>query len=220
MDGSYIINNILEYSGLNPKSFSEKIGLDRPQAIYDIQKGKTKNISPNMADKIVSAFPEINRTWLLTGEGEMLKEGAGRVPRTQETQGTPVYNIDVVCGREGRDLMFADERIIGYVDLPGISRSSHIIEASGDSMAPRINSGDRIVVREIETWDFFVFGQAYVVITDEYRLLKYVRKHPERPNEYVLLRSENPAYDDIELPIAAIRKLFVVENVLSVKNVL
>ena len=77
MDGSYIINNILEYSGLNPKSFSEKIGLDRPQAIYDIQKGKTKNISPNMADKIVSAFPEINRTWLLTGEGEMLNPTPG-----------------------------------------------------------------------------------------------------------------------------------------------
>ena len=215
-----IIDNLLLYSGLNPKSLSEKIGLERPQAIYDIQKGKTKNISPNMSDKIISAFPEISRTWLLTGEGEMLKESAGKQPRTQEAPGTPVYNIDVVCGTEGRDLYFADERIIGYVDLPGINRSSHIIEASGDSMSPRINSGDRIVVREIETWDYFVYGQAYVIITDEYRLLKYVRKHPERPNEYVLLRSENLAYDDIELPIAAIRKLFVVENVLSVKNVL
>lgn len=216
MNASDIICNVLNYSNLNPKNLSEKIGLDRPQAIYDIQKGKTKNISPNMADKIASAFPEINRTWLLTGEGEMLKGGA---ENTQQI-GTPVYNIDVVCGREGCELSFTDERIIGYVDLPGISHASHIIEASGDSMSPRINNGDRIVVREIETWDYFVYGQAYVIITDEYRLLKYVRKHPDCPREFVILRSENPAYDDIELPITAIRKLFVVENVLSVKNVL
>ena len=75
-----IIDNLLLYSGLNPKSLSEKIGLERPQAIYDIQKGKTKNISPNMSDKIISAFPEISRTWLLTGEGEMLKGEADTPP--------------------------------------------------------------------------------------------------------------------------------------------
>lgn len=31
-----VIDKILSYSGLNAKMFAEKIGLDRPQAIYDI----------------------------------------------------------------------------------------------------------------------------------------------------------------------------------------
>lgn len=77
---SNIINKLLIYSELNAKSFSEKIGLERPQAIYDILKGKTKSISFAMQDKILSAFPELNRTWLMTGEGEMLKgenQGSG-----------------------------------------------------------------------------------------------------------------------------------------------
>lgn len=77
---SDIINKLLIYSKLNAKSFSEKIGLERPQAIYDILKGKTKSISLAMQDKILSVFPELNRTWLLTGEGEMLKgesQGSG-----------------------------------------------------------------------------------------------------------------------------------------------
>lgn len=77
---SDIINKLLIYSELNAKSFSEKIGLERPQAIYDILKGKTKSISLAMQDKILSVFPELNRTWLLTGEGEMLKgesQGSG-----------------------------------------------------------------------------------------------------------------------------------------------
>ncbi len=70
-----IINNLLSYSGLNAKQFAERIGLERPQAIYDIQKGKTKTISPGMANKILSAFPAINRAWLLSGEGQMLRKG-------------------------------------------------------------------------------------------------------------------------------------------------
>ena len=36
MSGSEIICKILTHYQLNPKSFSEKIGLERPQAIYDI----------------------------------------------------------------------------------------------------------------------------------------------------------------------------------------
>lgn len=73
MDSVEILNNLLIYSGLNIKSLSEKIGLDRPQALYDIQKGKTKAFSQAMSIKIVSVFPTINKSWLLTGEGEMLK---------------------------------------------------------------------------------------------------------------------------------------------------
>lgn len=72
MKGAYVLNKLLEYSKLNGKSFSEKIGLIRPQAIYDIQNGKTQNISVSMANKIISAFPEVNKSWLFTGDGEML----------------------------------------------------------------------------------------------------------------------------------------------------
>lgn len=73
MTSKEIIDRILQIKGLNTKSFSEKIGLDRPQAIYDIQKGKTKNISAQIANKILSVFPDINKTWLLTGEGPETK---------------------------------------------------------------------------------------------------------------------------------------------------
>lgn len=68
-----IISNLLKYSNLNAKQFAEKIGLSRPQAVYDILKGKTKSISPSMANKILSVFPEVNRAWLLSGDGAMLK---------------------------------------------------------------------------------------------------------------------------------------------------
>lgn len=67
-----IIIKLLEHSKLNVKQFSEKLGMKRAQAIYDIMSGKTKRISEKLASQIISEFPEINKTWLLTGEGEML----------------------------------------------------------------------------------------------------------------------------------------------------
>lgn len=71
-----VITKLLTYSGLNAKQFSEKIGLDRPQAIYDLLSGKTKGISANMRSKILSRYPLLNQNWLLTGEGEMLRGGS------------------------------------------------------------------------------------------------------------------------------------------------
>ena len=68
-----VIIKLLDYSKLNVKQFSEKLGMRRAQAIYDIVSGKTKRISDNLANKIISVFPEINKAWLFTGEGEMLR---------------------------------------------------------------------------------------------------------------------------------------------------
>nr|DAN87907.1 MAG TPA: hypothetical protein [Caudoviricetes sp.] len=96
MTGAEIIANILSYSKLNVNSFSEKIGLKRAQAIYDIQKGKTKGISKQMSSKIISVFPEINRVYLLTGEGEMLKsEHVAAAPAAGSTASTPPMSDDI-----------------------------------------------------------------------------------------------------------------------------
>lgn len=74
MSGSEIMNQLLEFLHLRAGTFARKIGYPRPQKIYDIQKGKTKYISNDVANDIVAAFPNINKSWLLSGEGSMVKE--------------------------------------------------------------------------------------------------------------------------------------------------
>lgn len=66
------IEEMLAYLNINAKAFSEKLGYERPQIIYDIQKGKTKRISEDLAIKITSVFPIIRKSWLLADEGEMV----------------------------------------------------------------------------------------------------------------------------------------------------
>lgn len=87
MNSSERIDNILKIFNLNVKSFSEKIGLDRPQAIYDIRKGKTSSITEGMANKIISVFPEISRIWILTGEGSMLQEHEEKAAAAEDGKG-------------------------------------------------------------------------------------------------------------------------------------
>lgn len=135
-------------------------------------------------------------------------------------KGALIYDIDATCGLSGRDIEFADERVVGSIDTPEINPDSKIIFATGDSMLPLIASGDRIVIRRIESWDYFNYGQVYLIITNEYRFIKRVRRHPKDDENLILLRSENSEFDDIDLPRKEIIHLFIVENILSIKNIL
>jgi hypothetical protein len=62
--------------------------MERPQAIYDIINGKTRSITEKMAIKIISVFSDINKSWLMSGEGAMLTEGPyERMNRILKTEG-------------------------------------------------------------------------------------------------------------------------------------
>ncbi len=99
-----VIFKLLDYSKLNAKQFSEKLGMKRGQAIYDIISGKTKRISEKLANQIISEFPEINRTWLLTGEGEMLKN----TPAVAESHSISIAGEEI---KENKINVNADETI-------------------------------------------------------------------------------------------------------------
>ena len=80
---------IVDVYKISPVEFSKRYNDPKAVKTYNIL-SERNGVSKNMLDEILEAYPEINRVWLLTGEGEMLKEGAEKQPRTQETQGTPV----------------------------------------------------------------------------------------------------------------------------------
>ena len=74
MTAKETITNVLDVLGMTPTEFARHVGLNRPQAIFDIQSGKTKNISKAMAHKIKLAYPAFNEEWLRTGVGDMLEQ--------------------------------------------------------------------------------------------------------------------------------------------------
>lgn len=212
----------ISYKGLDIAVFERSVGLSNG-AVHKMGDGTRSNT----IDKISATYPDLNTAWLKTGVGEMIV-GTERTNKTvsipqssiseQPRKGALIYDIDGTCGIDGRALEFTDEKVIGSIDAPEINPNSQIIFASGDSMQPLIYSGDRVVIRKIESWDYFNYGQVYLVITNEYRFIKRVRRHPKDEENLILLRSENSEYDDIDLPKREILYLYLVENVLAIKN--
>ena len=210
------IKHLITELGYKQADFARKIDID-PSNLSKYLKGKLP-INESVINKIVVNLG-VSKQWLL----EVTDIPFPKVPAVPEMTidtaverrgGVPVYDIDVTAGMMPRDMMFASDRIVGYIDLPNLNRNSRVVTASGDSMSPVIRPGDLLAIRELSTMAHIVWGNIYVVLLDDYRLVKYVRRHANP--SLVVLHSENPNYDDMEIPRADIRELMLVESILHV----
>lgn len=68
------INELIDNEGINITSLERKIGASQGVLSRAIRKNST--ISIDWVIKILEKFPLYNANWLLTGKGNMLKEGA------------------------------------------------------------------------------------------------------------------------------------------------
>lgn len=198
--------------------------------ISNALKDKGGYLNDDFLSRFSKSFDGIfNESWLLTGEGEMLnyvdqerKEKEIDISpsdiREGVYSGALVYNLDGTCGTAERDMIFTNDNVIGSISLPEINPSSKIVRANGDSMEPVIFDGDKVVLRQIYNFDEIFYGQIYLILLEEYRMIKYIRKYEPDEDNYIILRSRNQEYDDIKLHRSKIKKLFVVENILSVKT--
>ena len=211
MKGAYVLNKLLEYSKLNGKSFSEKIGLIRPQAIYDIQNGKTQNISASMANKIISAFPEVNKSWLFTGDGEMLIRPEDKIT---EKRGIPFYDINVTASiaESFNDIPEVSQYLISY---PPLNDCCAAFPVYGESMEPDFFAGEVVLVKEITNVDSMLWGEPYLVITnancDNLRTIKNVYLSEDRCK--FILRATNPRFSgDTIIDRNDVLKIFLIKG--------
>lgn len=136
MNAAQRLEAILNYYGINAKSLSEKCGYGRPQGIYDVQNGKTKEISTTMANKILSVFPELNRVWLLTGEGNMINE------RNNSHGNINNGNISISLPERGQQKIIDPD---GRVTIEDTSSGAHDYLNEINRLNQRIQDLERII---------------------------------------------------------------------------
>ena len=201
------------------------------------QFGRKADIDPTVLSKILSrrlkpseAFVNklvinlgVSKLWLTEGRDVPFPrpshartidcaEAAPLIPASHQA-GAPVYDIDVTAGCRELSRMFTDDRIIGRLNLPGVDPSWAVVSVSGDSMAPRIKNGGYVAIRPIRLNSPISWGQIYVVVLDDYRRVKFVRRHENK--DMVVLHSANPDYDDMEISRSDIRALYLVEVIFN-----
>lgn len=202
---------------LSQSKFAERMGISAANMSKHLS-GKLP-ITAGLVNRICLDYG-VSRQWLLNGqdvpfgkdEGNQLKNTDGH----PADRGVPVYDIDVTAGFGPLNRMFTCDRIKGFINIPqlGNPQNERIVRVSGNSMEPTIPDGSYIAIRELQS-DTIFWGQAYVVILEDYRMVKILRKHAN-PN-IVILHSENPNYDDLEINRQDIIGMYLVDAVINYK---
>ncbi len=96
MTDSQRLLQVIKYSKLSPNSFALRIGYERGQTIYNII-NNLRPINIKIATNICNHYPEISKPWLLTGEGEMLKQN-GKEESLPVTPPPIIDNITLALG--------------------------------------------------------------------------------------------------------------------------
>lgn len=217
------IQNLLKYTQLNGKNFALRIGLGHPDSIYHILRERN-GISDKMAERIIMAFPEINRSWLLSGEGEMVSDEKPKVAyftpapadtpqkNTLQKQQVPLYDFEAVAGLV--PIFTNQNHPIDYISIPDLPRCDGAVYVRGDSMYPLLKAGDIVMYKQIQDYYNIIWGEMYLISFnyegEEFITVKFLKKVEGEPDR-VLLVSHNPHHAPKEIPIAAIRALALVK---------
>ena len=214
------IKYLMRELGMKQVQFAQRLGVDTSNLSKYLNAHMP--LSESFLNRIVVNLG-VSKEWLL--EGTDLPFGKTQVPVGGDPLtavsaaggGTPVYDVDATAGAaSGRNELFASDNIVGWVNLPNVSPNCRIVRVSGDSMAPVILDGDFIAVREVSNPNQIYWGQIYVVQLDDFRLVKYLRRHTD-PN-MVVLRSANPEYDDMDVRRADIHEMLLVQHILHLNT--
>ena len=219
----------LEHKGVNKSEFGRRIGVSSA-----FVSSMRKSIQPDKIALIQIEFPDLDTSWLLTGEGEMLK------PKEQKTDGnaemvgrafrastpdegvanvrffavTPTATFQEFCDGESEDPEYipviapANE----YID-----ESSCVFEIHGESMLPMIPDKARVLCREIPPTKWHNISEGVIVIAYRDRfVIKRVINNRLGNDDYLIIASDNPDYPGEETVFRAdIRCIFQARQVLS-----
>lgn len=176
-----------------------------------------KGLGMSKLENVLNAFPDLNREWLLYGEGDMLKGSMKSFELKSEekldVRRVPVYDIAATAGFPAiyKDYSQTPE---DYISIPNLPPVDGAIYARGDSMSPLIASGDIVIFKKVElNPSNILWGHIYIVSYfldgDEFTVLKYIRKSPKEG--CIRLDSFNSRYDPLDIPAYSIVALAIVK---------
>lgn len=205
------LKQVIDNKGITPYELSMRTAISQA-TLSRIIANVTSKPSLKTIDTLAK-YLQINRDWLLTGEGEMLRGGQ---LQTQEPTGSgvPFYDIDVTCGitESFADIREEPQFRINYAPLNDCDAAFPVY---GDSMEPDFYAGDVVLVREIHNVDSMLWGEPYLIITnaacDNLRTIKNVYLSDDRRS--FILRASNPRYNgDTIVARENVLKIFLIKG--------
>lgn len=184
----------LKDSGMARKheDIAELCGLPRPNISAAIN-GNPRYVTEGNLRKFAAAYSDyISEEWLLTGEGEMAVPDKTMRPHF-EAKACAGFMYGVAEGEVGTM----------HPHIYGMRDYDFTIEAEGNSMLPRIESGDLLVCRKSGDRANPPIGKICVVDGKDGAVVKVIVSVDDVAG-VITLHSLNPAYNDYNVPFSDI----------------
>lgn len=169
----------------------------------------------------------IDSSWLLTGEGEMLKNSPSYKEKNKKSidkeEKVPEVSYNPAIGKPYYDVDFLggfNEIVNSQVTIPtnniviqGFEKADFWCNVTGHSMEPKINHGDIIALHKC-TLEDIQYGEIYAVVLDTLRTIKILRRSSD-PKKLRFVPINTTDYDEQEYPVERITNVFEVIGSIS-----
>lgn len=191
----------VKHKGLKMKEFEELCKLSSGY-VTSMRKG----YGQEKLNNVLTVFPELNREWLLYGEGSMLNEDlscTSSLKKKEEKSDTrPRIPYDAAAGT----LTETIEGVTVYQceEVPVISafpKYDFTIRIVGRSMEPEYFAGDEVACLKVNEKRFLQWGRVHVLDTTQGVVIKRIYDD----GDCITCRSYNPEFPDFSIPKEDIR---------------
>lgn len=188
--------DFVAYTGLSRRKFQERINVSNSY-IQNISEG----IGADVMNRISIQFPDLNTSWLLTGEGEMIKSSCdGVLQKSSNTR--PRIPYDAAAGTLTETVEGVAEYQCEQVPIIGVfPRYDFTIRIVGRSMEPEYFAGDEVACLRVNEKRFLQWGRVHVLDTTQGVIIKRIYDN----GDCIVCKSFNPEFPDFSIPKEDIR---------------
>lgn len=208
----------------NVSEMARKTNVPQP-TLNNIVANRLSKPSAENLSRIANSIELLNSGWLLTGEGEMIKQ-----PIRNEVEAVPE---DKYIMAEYADLRSFAGRL-GGSDIEQLPETHKrllpreyekgnylVVRVSGDSMndgtSRSLSDGDEVLVRELapSEWENLpIRNRLFIITSREGNVLKQI-KEVNKEKRYIVCHSFNTSFEDFTLNFDDIYQIFVIYKIVQ-----
>lgn len=199
------LKDFILYKGITTREFERTCKLS-----YGYVANIRVSIQPDKVMSISERYSDLNAGWLMTGEGEMLRQG--RADESKNSNYIPLIPVGAIAGfgtndNAGISLLDCEQYAIPEFTAKG---AEFLIRVAGSSMYPKYSNGDTLACRKIKDMLFFQWGKVYVIDSSQGVLVKRIFEDTDNPNNILCVSENKEKYPPFIMPKADIRSVSIV----------
>lgn len=204
------------------KEIGLKLGIKNRSYLSQIVNSESP--SEDFINKFTLLFPELNRVWLLSGEGEMLKSANAEsnvkaiepfIPdnlvkvRLLEISPTATFTEFAEMPVEEYDYTY-----VYPVEGEEIGEDDVVFSVRGDSMEPRIQNKSRVLGKLIKKAQWHWAKGIVIIAFNNSFVVKRIMENKLDTDNYLILGSDNPEFPEkIRVSLDAINIMYQADRI-------